>query len=348
MPFLPNAIAFEWWEIAMKAVCVAPDRSLEVREILMPTVPPAGHLLVRIEAGAINNGDKAFLARRPLGSLTSTGNEVWGASAAGRVVGIGDDVAAIYLDKPVAIYLSMRRTPATIGLWCEVAQVHHLNCLILPDAVQPIDYSGSLVNAITAYAFMAQALDEGHKGMVATAGQSATARALAALARDRGVALIHLVRSASSQEALRRMGIEHVLVTTDEGFEHRFAVLAETLNATAIFDGLGGDIVTRIASHVPQRSTFYFYGFMAAGASSSVSTSVFMEKNLTMKRFSNTQTETVTNDNKLVAALDALRERIADPLFHTRLGDTFSFDEIEHAIHYSDDKAGRPVLTPAR
>lgn len=299
----------------MKAICVRPDRGLENRQILAPDTPPAGHLLVQIEASAINHGDKAFLASKSLINRTPTANDVWGASAVGRVIAVGEGVAPIYLDKPVAIYLSMRRTPNTIGLWCEVAQVHHLNCLILPDRVQTADYCGSLVNAITAYAFLKQAQEEGHKGIVATAGQSATGRALAALARGTGLPVIHLVRSTAAREALRQKDVEHILVTTDRNFEQDFATLAERLGATAVFDGLGGDIVSRLAPRVPRNSTFYFYGFLAAGVPFSLETRIFMEKNLTMKLFSNFQSPTVTDSERLAAALDDLQGRITDPLF---------------------------------
>lgn len=39
----------------MRAICVKLDRSLEVRDIPMPTTPPADHMLVDIEACAINH-----------------------------------------------------------------------------------------------------------------------------------------------------------------------------------------------------------------------------------------------------------------------------------------------------
>ena len=330
----------------MRAICVTTGRELEVRNVPEPQDPPPRHLLVRIEAAAINHGDKAFLASRPPINRTPTANDVWGASAVGRVIAVGEGVAPIYLGKPVAIYLSMRRTPETIGLWCEVAQVHHLNCLILPDDVQSGDYCGSLVNAITAYAFLKQAQEAGHKGIVATAGQSATGRALAALARDTGLPVIHLVRSTTAREALRQKDVEHILVTTDQNFEQDFATLAERLGATAVFDGLGGDIVSRLAPRVPRNSTFYFYGFLAAGVPFSLETRVFMERNLTMKLFSNFLSPTVTDSERLAAALDDLQGWIADPLFRTPIGKMFAYDKIDAAMSYSDDIGGRPVLQP--
>ncbi len=45
----------------MKAICVTPDRELEVRDVPTPDAPAAGHVLIDMDASAINHGDKTFL-----------------------------------------------------------------------------------------------------------------------------------------------------------------------------------------------------------------------------------------------------------------------------------------------
>lgn len=326
----------------MKAVCVRPDRTLEVREIAAPTVPAPGHLLVDIEACAINHGDKTFLRLPPISPFPRKADDVWGASGVGRVVAIGEGVPEVYAGKNVAIYRSLRPTADTIGLWCERALIHHQCCLILPDDVRARDYCGSLVNVITAYAFLRQAAEDGHHGIVVTAGHSATGTALAALARDRDVPVIRLVRSASARDALRSQHIDHVLLTTEEDFESAFGALARRLRATAVFEGLGGDIVGRLAADLPENATFYFYGFLAGGTPISLPTSLFMTKNLSMKRFSNFQSTTVRDG--LNAALTHLRGCIDDPLFRTRIGQEFRFDEIDSAMSYEAEPGAKAVL----
>ena len=47
----------------MQAVCATDEAQLEVRDIASPGAPPSGHILIDIEAAAINRGDKLFLAR---------------------------------------------------------------------------------------------------------------------------------------------------------------------------------------------------------------------------------------------------------------------------------------------
>jgi NADPH:quinone reductase len=328
----------------MKAVCVKPDRSLEICEVPTPTDPPAGHLLVDIDSCGINHGDKAFLALTPTMALAARGSAVWGASAVGRVIASGAAVPEAYAGKRVAIYRSLRPTAETIGLWCERAQVHHLTCLILPDEAPARDYCGSLVNVITAYAFLQQAREEGHRGIIVTAGGSATGQALIALARGGETPLLHLVRSASARDKLRGLGAEHVLVASDADFDSAFAALAERLGASAVFDGLGGDIVGRLAPHLPENSTFYFYGFLGGPTPIALPTSLFMMKNLTMKRFSNFESATVKDSRKLAAALADLGERIGDQLFRTRIGREFRFDEIDAAMKFETAPGAKAAL----
>ena len=327
----------------MRAVCTRPDRTLEICELTTPTAPAPGHLLVDIDACAINHGDKAFLSMAPT-SLGPRSNAIWGASAAGRVVAVGTGVPEAYAGRQVAVYRSLHPTAETVGLWCQRAQVHYLCCLILPDRVRARDYCGSLVNVVTAYAFLRQATDEGHRGIVVTAGGSATGHALAALARRRGLPVIHLVRSAPAREALRRREMEHVLDTSDPEFAEVFAALAQRLSATAVFDGLGGEIVGRLAPHLPENATFFFYGFLAGGAPISVPTRLFMAKNLVMKRFSNFRSATVEDSSALATALADLEGCIDDPLFRTRLGRDFRFDEIDAAMRFETAPGAKAVL----
>jgi NADPH:quinone reductase-like Zn-dependent oxidoreductase len=111
------------------------------------------------------------------------------------VVAVGAGVPAEYTGKQVVVYRSLGRSPESIGLWCERAQVPSSACLILSEHVRARDYSGSLVNVMTAYAFLEEIAEAGHKGVIVTAGNSATGHALAALARSRKLPAIFLVRT---------------------------------------------------------------------------------------------------------------------------------------------------------
>jgi len=329
----------------MKAICVTAGRELEVRDVPTPTAPAPGHLLIDMDASAINHGDKIFL-RRPTvagNALALDPNNVWGASGTGRIVAAGTGVPAEYTGKQVAIYRSLGRSPESIGLWCERAQVPYSTCLILPDNVRARDYCGSLVNVITAYAFLDEITAAGHRGVIVTAGNSATGYALAALARSRKLPAIFLVRTEGAREALCRLGAEHVIVTS-EGFTDTLSVLSAELGTTAVFDGVGGDLLTRIAPVLPMNSTIYLYGLLGGAAAVSIQSVLFMMKNLTLRRFSNFESRTVKDHDELVSALNALKGVIDDRMFRTRIGKEFGLDQVELAMAYESLDGSKAVL----
>ena len=330
----------------MKAICVVRERELEVREIPQPAAPADEHLLVEIEACAINPGDKYFLANPAERAAFPTDNDVWGASGVGRVVGVGKNVPSNFKDKRVAIYRSLVRTPETMGLWCEIAQVPYLSCVILPDNVEALDYAGSLVNVMTAFAFLKQIEDDGHKGVITTAGSSATGRALLELARVKNIPAIALCRTSSQKEELTKLGFSGSLVSSEEGFESAFQTLARELGTTAVFEGVGGEIVTRIAPLVPMNTTFYFYGFLAGPQAFSLPSILMMQKGLVMRSFSNFMTRTVQDRNLLTASMTELSGVIDSPSFHTKIAKQVKFDEIQDAIKFQGVNGAKCLLIP--
>lgn len=331
----------------MKAICVTPERALEIRDIPAPIELAVGHVLVDMAAAAINHGDKAFLkmAMAAGSTVTVRRDDVWGASGSGTVAALGVGVPTEYMGKQVAIYRSLGRSPESIGMWCEKVQVPYTSCLILPDHVDAKDYCGSLVNVMTAYAFLEEIIDAGHKGVIVTAGNSATGLALAALARKRNMPALFLSRSEVAAEILRGHGVEHVIVTKD-GFEPLLERLSAELGATAVFDGVGGDLPGRIAPSLPVNSAMYLYGFLGGNVPFSIQSSLFMMKNLSVKRFSNFESSTVKEAEKLVAALKTLEGVIEDPIFRTKIGREFRYEQIELAMAYESRCGDKAILVP--
>ena len=302
--------------------------------------------MVRIEAAAINHGDKTFLKRPAAARLTLALSlyDIWGASAAGEVVAAGPGVPDGYVGRRVAIYRSIGGGPGTVGLWCETTQIPHTACLRLPDGVDARHYAGSLVNMVTAYAFLETAVADGHRAVVATAGNSATGRALAALARRRGLAALLLVRSPAAKADLERHGIENVLVVDERTDVAAVGDRAVALDAKAVFDGIGGGGISRLLPHMPQRSTIYAYGFLAGAEPVSFPSALLMGRDLTLKRFSNFESPTVRDPLALERGMRDLETVAADPLFHTRVGRTFTLDEVDAAMAYETRPGAKAVF----
>jgi NADPH2:quinone reductase len=331
----------------MKAICVTPERGLELCDVPELRDIPAGHLRVRIVAAAINGGDKSFL-KLAAGSALSLGHttfDVWGASAAGEVVAAGSGVPDGYVGRKVAIYRSLGRGPNTIGLWCQTAQVPHTACLRLADDVDAADYSGSLVNLITAYAFLQEVAQSG-RAILATAGNSATGRALAVIARARDVRAMLLVRSAGAKAELEQHGIADVYVVNGEDGLESAGRAAEACGVSAVFDGVGGVALSRLLPHLPIGSSIYAYGFLGGAEPVTFPTSLLISRNLTMRPFSNFGSATVRESGRLADALLELEQVGDHPLLRTCIGSRFRFDQIETAMAYEGIAGSKAVFQP--
>ena len=329
----------------MKAICVNVDRLLEVRDVPAPNGPPPGHLVAKVQSAAINHGDKSFLTNPGAAGSRALNRtyDIWGASAAGTVLGVGEGLPAEMVGRSVAIYRSLSKSTETLGLWSEQVLVERTSCVVLPESASTRDYSGSLVNVITAYAFLEQVAGEGHNGIVVTAGTSATGLAMAALAQKRGVPAIFLARSPESAAKLRSHGVDHVLVASARDFESDLARLSAELGTT-VFDGVGGELTSRIAPTLPMYSAIYFYGFLGAAAPITISSLLIMAKNLVLKRFSNFASDTVADPKRLTTAITYLEGVIEDPLFRTQVGKEFAFSQIDAAMAYEATPGLKAVL----
>ena len=140
------------------------------------------------------------------------------------------------------------------------------------------------------------------------------------------------------------MGASHVLVASDPAFETQFAALAEKLKATAIFEGVGGALVTRLLPLLPMNSTFYSYGFMAGPEPVSFPTVLLITKNIVIKGFSNFASATVQNPERLSSALTVLSGMVDHPAFRTRIGGIFPLDQIGAAMKAETE--AKSVLVP--
>ncbi|RZN35721.1 zinc-binding dehydrogenase [Bradyrhizobium sp. Leo121] len=331
----------------MKAICVTESRTLEVREVPTPDKPAPGHVLVLMDSATITHGDKFFLSNPlPNGLMSGGRHDVYGSNGGGTVIAIGADVPAAYLNRKVGVYKTLKPSAEAVGMWCETAHVPYQSCLILPDQVRVRDYNGSFANVLTVHAFLAQIRAEGHKGVIVTAGNSATGLIAASLTRRRGIPAVFLVRSTQARDALTKYGIEHVLLTTQDGFTARLGELAAEIGATAVFDGIGGELLGRIMPVLPTNATVYVYGFMDAATPTAFSSVLIMAKNLTLRRFSNLESATVSEPERLAAVSREIKELIDDPLLKTKVGREFRFDEIGEAIAFQNFSGARAVLVP--
>lgn len=331
----------------MKVISLATKNSVQLKDVPQPGKAAPEHLIIKMEACGINAGDKAFIAGAfPPGSIPVSGFDVCGVSGVGTVIETGEGVPHAYKGKKVTVYRSLKFSENIIGTWSEYAQLHYLHCVILPGNVKAEEYSGSLVNIITPYAFLKQTEQEGHKGIICTAGNSATGIAMLGICLAKNFPLISIVRNEEGKKELEQLGAKNILVQSNVDFKQQLNQLSQELKATAVFDGVGGEILNTIIDVLPFGSTIYAYGYLGGQTSFSFHTSILM-KGITIKGFANFRTQTVQNPHSLEAALEDISSIIDMPHFKTKTGKKFSFEEINDALVFSSSTGGRAVLYPS-
>jgi NADPH2:quinone reductase len=333
-------------EKLMKAICLTASNSVKLQEVSKPENAANGHIIIKMEACGINTGDTAFIGGAfPPGSIPVSQHNICGVSGVGTVIAIGDGVPSAYKGKKVTIYRSLKFSDNTIGTWCEYAHLPYQHCVILPDNADMEDYSGSLVNIITPYAFLKQITEEGHKGIICTAGNSATGIAMLGICIANNFPIISIARTQNAKKELEELGAKNIIVQTDDDFKLQLKELSQQLATTAVFDGVGGEILNQIIDVLPFNSTIYSYGYLGGKTLLTFHTSLLM-KGLTIKGFGNFRTKTVQNTELLEKALIDISEIIEMPHFKTKVGKKFRFEDINDALIFSSTTGGKAVLYP--
>jgi len=329
-------------ENLMKAICLTTE-GVKVRDVPQPATAQPEHLIVKMEYCAINPGDIAFISRPlPPGAVISL-YDVYGVSGTGRVIETGAGVPEAYKGRQVTVYRSLKASDQIVGTWCELAHLHFLDCAILPDNVRLEDYSGSLVNIITPYAFLKTISAEGDKGILSTAGTSATGIAMLGICLANDFPLLSLVRDEAGKKQLEDLGAKNVIVQNTPDFTQQVQTMAQQLGTTAIFDGVGGEVLNKILEVLPNNSTVYTYGYLGGPTPLTFHTSI-LQKGIVIKGFGNFRTPTVQNPQSLEQALKDISGFIQLPHFKTKAGKKFAWEEIHAALQFSSSTGEKAIL----
>jgi len=326
----------------MKAICSHEIgiENVTLQDIEKPVVQP-DHVLVKVSTSAINHGDIHWLRGEiARGLYTESSLGVAGASGCGEVIEVGENVPDDYLGNKVAYYRSLNPSQYKVGSWSEFALMHYLDCIILPEDTNLLDYCGSVVNIMVAYAFYKHAALSPGKGVIATAGESLTGKAILGIAQEKDIPIISIVRDDAEKQRLEPFGAKNILVQSDGDFEEKLESLSEELNTTEVFDGVGGPLLSRILPLLPFGSTTHSYGFLAYYTGEDdllTNTMVIFQKNLKVTGFAVMRNETTLNQENLRSAMNDLRAFVDKPHFRIEAGKIFRPEEFKEAIDFAAD-----------
>lgn len=150
--------------------------------------------------------------------------------------------------------------PRLEGTWAQYALAPARLCLPLAADLSDTDGVNLLANATTVIGLLDVARQAKARAVVMTGAAGEIGRLLNVAARDRGVAVINVVRRADQAQLLRADGAEHVLDSQANDFGPKLAELATKLGATVAFDAVAGELTRDLLKSLPDGSEIVVLG----------------------------------------------------------------------------------------
>ncbi len=223
--------------------------------------PGAGEVLIRIAAAPINPSDLSFLQGNY--GIRKALPAVPGFEGSGTVVAAGAGLLPrFYLGRRVACAAQ----GGSDGTWAEYVVAPAATCLPLPKEVSLEAGAMSLVNPLTAWAFLEEARHGGHKAIANTAAASALGRMVLRLGQRSGYPGVHIVRRPEQAALLRGLGAEHVLDSSAPDFPELLPAAFSRLGVTLAFDAVGGEMTGQLLTALPRGGRVLVYGALAGAA----------------------------------------------------------------------------------
>ena len=243
----------------MKALQIArhgaPYEVVELVELPEPAAPGSDEVLVAVEYAPINFSEiLRILGRYPL--LPASFPAVVGNEGVGRIVSVGKGVRGLKEGDRVLV-------PPTHGAWSEKIRLPAKGLFALPSGADPRQLSMLSINPPTAALMLSEYADlKPGDWIIQNAGNSGVGRSVIAIARDRGLRTVSVVRRPELADGLRAAGSDVVVV---EGPDLAVRVAAATGKAAIKLglDGVGGESGASIAGTLSPGGTLVVYSFMS-------------------------------------------------------------------------------------
>lgn len=228
--------------------------SLRLTEKPMPQ-PEPGQVIVKMHAVPLNPSDLMFL--KGLYGVVKPLPAVPGWEGSGIVMASGGGfIANRLVGKRVACASRVNGD----GTWAQYLLTSAVRCIPLRRELSDEQGATLIVNPLTAWALMEIARKHRASAFVQTAAASALGRMIIRLSQKFGLPGIHVVRRQEQVEALRSLGAEHVLNSSEPGFDERLRDGCARLHAKIAFEAVSGELSARVLRAMPRGSRLILYG----------------------------------------------------------------------------------------
>jgi NADPH:quinone reductase-like Zn-dependent oxidoreductase len=324
----------------MKAVqVVAFGRAAEV--VKLNDVPDVGspgpnEVVVAVEAAPINNSDFMIIAGR-YGYLPPLPGTL-GIEGVGRVVARGAQVTHLKEGDRTLI-------PFQVPTWTERVKFTASWQRPLPENADVRQLSMLAVNPATAYLLLTEYVKVPHGGWVIQNGaNSATARAVIAIAKSLGLKTVNVVRREELVPELKAIGADVVLV---DGPDLAKRVAKETGKApiALALDVVGGPSTMNLMNCLAPKGVVVIYSAMSGQPFSGSPLSVIFS-DVSIRGFWLGHWGKTAADDTMVAMYDYLVPLVASGAIAAPVDATYGLDRFSEAMIQAATFKGKVIFTP--
>ncbi|MBQ4819166.1 zinc-binding dehydrogenase [Aquimarina sp. MMG016] len=235
--------------------------ALSIEQRPIPT-PGKNEVLVKVAFAPINPSDLATLVGYY--GLKNPTPIVPGGEGSGEVVAAGPGVMAGYfLGKKV----SCSGWGIGGGVWSEyVVKSVKGGVLSLNKSLSLEQGAMSLINPLTASAFIDISKKGGHKAILLTAAASSLGQMVNRLGRSEGIQIINVVRRDAQVDLLKAQGADIVLNSTEAGFDQQLHDACHQANSRIAFDAVAGQLTNQLLKAMPTDSKVIVFSALSRQA----------------------------------------------------------------------------------
>jgi NADPH:quinone reductase-like Zn-dependent oxidoreductase len=219
--------------------------------------PGNGEVRIRVHAFALNWGDMDLMENNYSFSFDELPARI-GSEATGTIDAVGEDVSPDLVGTRVCTIPYFYGNQGVNG---EFAIVPERFVTPAPEALSDVEACSVWMQYLTAYFPLVEMGNVGpNSTILITAATGSAGLAAIQLANYLGARTICTTRSEESRAYLKKVGANHVIVTTHEDVAGKLNEITHGFGVNLIYDPVGGDLVQAYAKALAQEAVIVIYG----------------------------------------------------------------------------------------
>lgn len=265
---------------------------------------------------------------------------IGGSEAVGTIEALGEGVSGVTIGQRVAV-------AGVHGAWAEYVMASAQSLVPLPEAISD-EEAAQLVampfSALTLIEFLGVGPGD---WIIQNTANGAVGKAVAMLAKARGIHAINLVRRDAAVDELGMLGIENAVSTEAAGWQDRVRAMVGDASIRAGVDSVGGKAAGQILSLLGDDSLLVSFGTMSGGAME-IGSGDLIFKQATVKGFWGAKVSAAMSPADKARLMAELIRLVISGELMLPVGGVYGLDQIKDAVAASltAGKAGKILLRP--